>query len=56
MNKNATFSLSQNLLEELDRLAKESRLKKSVIVEIALTEFIQQLGSGKTSIYFPIKS
>jgi predicted transcriptional regulator len=42
MDKNATFSLSVELLERLEKIAKRSRLKKSTIVDIALTEFLNE--------------
>lgn len=42
MDKNATFSLSVNILEKLEEIAKKSRLKKSTIVDIALSEFLKK--------------
>lgn len=41
--KKATFSLTENILEKLNAVSIKTRIKKSNIVEMALSECLEKL-------------
>ena len=45
-NKAATFRLSSQLLDELTEYTKRTRYSKSVVVEIALMEYLHRKAMG----------